>query len=92
MQGDGIVPEVTNAAIEVVAAAGVNVALRKALELFANVRPTRNLPGLKTAFEGVDLIVVRENTEDVYAGIEHQKRWQPRGPDKRFGRIVVGID
>jgi isocitrate dehydrogenase (NAD+) len=121
--GDGIGPEVTAAAIEVIAAAGVkitwdrqlagiaaanavgdpipeglirsirknrvalkgpltttvgsgfrsvNVALRKALDLFANVRPIRNLPGLKTAFEGVDLVVVRENTEDVYAGIEHQ--------------------
>ena len=121
--GDGIGPEVTRAATEVVAAAGVkidwdrqvaglaaveavrdplpeetlrsirkhrvvlkgplttgvgrgfrsiNVALRKAFDLYANVRPIRNLPGLKTAFEGVDLVVVRENTEDLYAGIEHQ--------------------
>jgi len=121
--GDGIGPEVTSAAIEVIAAAGVNitwdrqlagvaavdavgqpipeelirsirksrvalkgplttgvgrgfrsvnVALRKVLDLFANLRPIRNLPGLKTAFEGVDLVVVRESTEDVYAGIEHQ--------------------
>lgn len=121
--GDGIGPEVTAAATEVIAAAGVNiawdrqlagmaavdavgdplpeelirsirkhcvalkgplttrvghgfrsvnVALRKTFGLYANLRPIRNLPGLKTAFEGVDLVVVRENTEDVYAGIEHQ--------------------
>jgi isocitrate dehydrogenase (NAD+) len=50
----------------------VNVALRKIFDLYANLRPIRNLPGVKSAFEGVDLIVVRENTEDVYAGIEHQ--------------------
>ena len=50
----------------------VNVALRKMFDLYANLRPIRNLPGLKTAFEGVDLVVVRENTEDLYAGIEHQ--------------------
>jgi isocitrate dehydrogenase (NAD+) len=50
----------------------VNVALRKTLNLYANLRPIRNLPGVKSAFAGVDLIVVRENTEDVYAGIEHQ--------------------
>jgi len=49
-----------------------NVALRKALDLFANVRPAKTLPGLKNLFEGknIDLIVVRENTEDLYAGIE----------------------
>lgn len=50
----------------------VNVALRKTFDLYANLRPIRNLPGVKSAFEGVDLVVVRENTEDVYAGIEHQ--------------------
>lgn len=50
----------------------VNVALRKTFNLYANLRPIRNLPGVKSAFAGVDLIVVRENTEDVYAGIEHQ--------------------
>jgi NAD-dependent isocitrate dehydrogenase len=51
-----------------------NVALRKALDLFANVRPTRSIPGLKTHFDNVkiDLIIVRENTEDLYAGIEFQ--------------------
>lgn len=50
----------------------VNVALRKALDLYANVRPCKNIKGIKTPFEGVDLIVFRENTEDLYAGIERQ--------------------
>ena len=49
----------------------VNVALRKEFDLYANVRPLRSLPGVKTRYEGVDLVVVRENTEDLYAGIEH---------------------
>src|SRR5512132_468761 len=121
--GDGIGPEVTAAAVEVIAAAGgriawdvqqagkaafealgtpipepllksirrtrvglkgpletqvgvgyrsVNVALRKTFDLYANVRPIRSLPGVRTAFSGVDLVVVRENTEDLYSGIEHQ--------------------
>jgi isocitrate dehydrogenase (NAD+) len=50
----------------------VNVGLRKALDLFANLRPVRNLPGVQTRFTDVDLIIVRENTEDLYAGLEHQ--------------------
>jgi isocitrate dehydrogenase (NAD+) len=50
----------------------VNVALRKALHLYANLRPVRALPGIPTRFEGVDLIVVRENTEGLYSGIEHE--------------------
>jgi isocitrate dehydrogenase (NAD+) len=50
----------------------VNVTLRKYFDLYANLRPVTSLPGVKSAFSGVDLIVVRENTEDVYAGIEHQ--------------------
>ena len=50
----------------------VNVALRKALDLYANVRPCKNIKGIKTPFEDVDLIVFRENTEDLYAGIERQ--------------------
>lgn len=50
----------------------VNVQLRKELDLFANLRPCKNLPGVKTKFEDVDLVVVRENTEDLYAGIEEQ--------------------
>jgi len=50
----------------------VNVGLRKALDLYANLRPVWNLPGIDARFEGVDLIIVRENTEDLYAGLEHQ--------------------
>lgn len=50
----------------------VNVALRIELDLYANLRPCKNLPGVKTRFENVDLIIVRENTEDLYAGIERQ--------------------
>ncbi len=50
----------------------VNVGLRKALDLYANLRPVRNLPGVQSRFAGVDLIIVRENTEDLYAGLEHQ--------------------
>lgn len=49
----------------------VNVALRKALNLYANLRPTRSFEGVKSRYEGIDLVVVRENTEDLYAGIEH---------------------
>ena len=50
----------------------VNVGLRKALDLYANLRPVRNLPGVQSRFSGVDLVIVRENTEDLYAGLEHQ--------------------
>lgn len=50
----------------------VNVALRKELDLYANIRPCKNIKGIKTPFENVDLVVVRENTEDLYAGIERQ--------------------
>ena len=49
----------------------VNVALRKELDLYANVRPAKSLPGVKTRYEGVDILLVRENTEDLYAGVEH---------------------
>jgi len=49
----------------------INVALRKALNLYANFRPVKRLPGIRTPFEKVDLVIVRENTEDLYAGIEH---------------------
>ncbi|MBA4190826.1 MAG: isocitrate dehydrogenase [Planctomycetaceae bacterium] len=123
IEGDGIGPEVTQAACRVVAAAGVkidwvkaaagipaaeqhgeplpeetlemirryrvalkgpcttpvgkgyrsiNVRLRQGLDLFASVRPVRTLPGVKTPYEKVDLVVVRENTEGLYAGLEHQ--------------------
>lgn len=49
----------------------VNVGLRQALDLYANVRPVKTYPGIKSRYENVDLIIVRENTEDLYAGIEH---------------------
>ncbi len=48
-----------------------NVQLRKQLDLYASIRPVRNLPGLRARFENIDLVVIRENTEDMYAGIEH---------------------
>jgi isocitrate dehydrogenase (NAD+) len=50
----------------------VNVALRKKLNLYAAVRPVRSLPGVRTRFENVDLVIVRENTEGLYSGIENQ--------------------
>jgi isocitrate dehydrogenase (NAD+) len=50
----------------------VNVALRKELDLYANLRPVRNLPSVPSRFTGVDLVIVRENTEDLYAGLEHE--------------------
>src|SRR6201996_6618077 len=121
--GDGIGPEVTNAAVRVIEAAGVkvdwetvnagaqafekygkyipkelsesiertkvglkgpvttpigggfasiNVTLRKQFDLYANFRPIKNLPGLETKYPGVDLIIVRENTEGLYVGLEHE--------------------
>lgn len=123
IEGDGIGPEVTQAACRVVAATGVkvdwvkapagipaaeqfgeplpeetlemirryrvalkgpcttpvgkgyrsiNVRLRQGLELYASVRPVNTLPGVKTPYQNVDLIVVRENTEGLYAGLEHE--------------------
>jgi isocitrate dehydrogenase (NAD+) len=50
----------------------VNVQLRKRLDLYAAVRPVRNLPGVQTRYEGVDLVVIRENTEGLYSGIENE--------------------
>jgi isocitrate dehydrogenase (NAD+) len=49
----------------------VNVALRQHFDLYANVRPARSIAGVPSHYQGVDLVVVRENTEDIYAGIEH---------------------
>ncbi|MEO8070505.1 MAG: isocitrate dehydrogenase (NAD(+)) [Acidobacteriota bacterium] len=49
----------------------VNVGLRKALELYVNLRPVVSVAGVSTRFEGVDLVIVRENTEDLYSGLEH---------------------
>ena len=54
----------------------VNVTLRQALGLYANLRPARSIKGIETRYEDVDLVIVRENTEDLYAGIEHRV-----GPD-----------
>jgi isocitrate dehydrogenase (NAD+) len=49
----------------------INVALRKELDLFANLRPARTYPGIRSRYDNIDLVVVRENTEDLYAGVEH---------------------
>jgi len=49
----------------------VNVAIRKALDLYANLRPAKSIPGVPSRYENVDLVIVRENTECLYAGIEH---------------------
>ncbi len=121
IQGDGIGPEITSAAVKIIDAAGVkidwdvqtagadvidkegsplpmrviqsvrkngtalkspvttpigkgfrsvNVTLRKELDLYANLRPCCNIPSVKTRYENVDIVVVRENTEDLYAGVE----------------------
>lgn len=53
-------------------APSVNVALRKSLDLYANLRPVKNLPGVKSHFDKVDVVIVRENTEDLYSGLEHE--------------------
>src|SRR5204863_4185444 len=50
----------------------VNVGLRKTLDLYANLRPVWNLPGVAGRFQNVDLVIVRENTEDLYMGLEHE--------------------
>jgi isocitrate dehydrogenase (NAD+) len=52
--------------------ASVNVELRKSFDLYANLRPIKNLPGVPARYQGIDLIVVRENTEGLYSGIEHE--------------------
>src|ERR1700758_164969 len=53
-------------------APSINVGLRKTLGLYANLRPVKNLPGVKSRFENVDVVIVRENTEDLYSGLEHE--------------------
>ena len=50
----------------------VNVGLRKTLDLFANLRPVWNIPSVPSRYQGVDLVIVRENTEDLYSGLEHE--------------------
>src|SRR5581483_8086090 len=52
-------------------APSINVGLRKALDLYANLRPVKNLEGVQARYQDVDLVIVRENTEDLYAGLEH---------------------
>ncbi len=49
----------------------INVSLRQELDLFANVRPIKNYPGIPSRYQNIDLVIIRENTEDLYAGIEH---------------------
>jgi isocitrate dehydrogenase (NAD+) len=49
----------------------INVGLRQALDLYANLRPVKNLEGVQSRFQGVDIVLIRENTEDLYAGLEH---------------------
>lgn len=85
LAGHGVMPDVTISSIakNKIALKGptttptggghqsANVTLRKRLDLFANVRPAKSLPGYKTRFDNVDLMIVRENTEDTYAGVEH---------------------
>jgi isocitrate dehydrogenase (NAD+) len=53
-------------------APSVNVALRKTLDLYANLRPVKNMPGVSSRFKDVDIVLVRENTEDLYSGLEHE--------------------
>ena len=68
----------------------VNVGLRKALDLFANLRPVWNIPSVPSRYEGVDLVIVRENTEDLYAGLEHEvvpgRRREPEDHHRRRRR------
>ncbi|MGE5507185.1 MAG: isocitrate/isopropylmalate dehydrogenase family protein [Chitinophagales bacterium] len=64
----------------------VNVALRQALDLYANVRPTRTRPGLPVPYQGIDIVIFRENTEDLYAGIERQVDADTAEATKRITR------
>jgi isocitrate dehydrogenase (NAD+) len=52
-------------------APSINVGLRKALDLYANLRPVKNLEGVKSRYQDVDVVLIRENTEDLYSGLEH---------------------
>ena len=67
----------------------VNVKLRKKLNLYAAVRPVRSLAGVKTRYENVDMVIVRENTEGLYSGIENEDR--PRRRDQPEGRHREGL-
>ena len=73
--------------------ASINVTLRKKFELFANFRPIKNLPGIKTHYPGVDLVIVRENTEGEYSGIEHGRRVHvPLLEDRRDRHVATLVD
>ena len=66
----------------------VNVGLRKALDLYAQVRPCKTYEGVRTRFDDVDLIIVRENTEDLYAGIEYEEGTRARRRADRLDRAA----
>src|SRR5439155_240696 len=70
----------------------VNVALRQELDLFAAVRPSRTLPGVPTRHPPLDLVVVRENTEDLYAGIEFEKGSPQTAALRRELRALAGYE
>src|SRR5579884_2220373 len=67
-----------------------NVALRKKLDLYANLRPAKSYPGLRSRYQNIDLIIVRENTEDLYAGIEFQRGSQELDEEVDFINRVTG--
>jgi isocitrate dehydrogenase (NAD+) len=69
----------------------VNVALRQALDLYANVRPCRWYRGVRSRYEGVDLVVIRENTEDLYAGVEFERGKEDTRKFLEFLRSVKGV-
>ena len=70
----------------------VNVALRQELDLFAAVRPSRTLPGVLTRHPPLDLVVIRENTEDLYAGIEFEKGSPQAAALRRELRVLAGFE
>jgi isocitrate dehydrogenase (NAD+) len=70
----------------------VNVALRQELDLFAAVRPAQSLPGIPTRFSDVDLVVIRENTEDLYAGIEFMVASKQMERLRQLVRTLLGIE
>ncbi len=70
----------------------VNVALRQALDLYACLRPCRNFAGLNTPFKNVDLVVVRENTEDLYSGLEFERGSPFAGRLIELAREATGKD
>jgi isocitrate dehydrogenase (NAD+) len=70
----------------------VNVALRQDLDLFAAVRPARSLPGVRTRHEDVDLVIVRENTEDLYQGIEFERGSDQAAALRATLHDIAGID